>query len=83
MINKESSQKWDHPNRKFSESAKRKIVAEYEEGFISKADLKRKYNIRSNNSLQVWLNKYGKLNYKTNLTVGRPNKDPLKQRIKE
>ena len=83
MINKESSQKWDHPNRKFSESAKRKIVAEYEEGFISKADLKRKYNIRSNNSLQVWLNKYGKLNYKTKLTVGRPNKDPLKQRIKE
>ena len=80
---KESSQNWEHPKKRFSESAKRKIVAEYEEGFMSKADLKRKYNIRSNSSLQVWLNKYGKLNYKTNLSVGRPNKDPLLQRIKE
>ena len=58
---KESSQNWEHPKKRFSESAKRKIVAEYEEGFMSKADLKRKYNIRSNSSLQVWLNKYGKL----------------------
>lgn len=83
MINKGSSQKWEHPNARFSESMKRKIVKEYEEGFISKADLKRKYDIKSNSSLQVWLNKYGKLNYKTNLSVGRPNKDPLLQRIKE
>jgi len=83
MINKGSSQKWEHPNARFSESMKRKIVKEYEEGFISKADLKRKYDIKSNSSHQVWLNKYGKLNYKTNLSVGRPNKDPLLQRIKE
>ena len=80
---KESSQNWEHPKKRFSESAKRKIVAEYEEGFMSIAELKRKYYIRSNSSLQVWLNKYGRLNYKTNLSVGRPNKDPLLQRIKE
>ena len=83
MINKGSSRKWEHPNARFSESMKRKIVKEYEEGLISKADLKRKYDIKSNSSLQVWLNKYGKLNYKTNLSVGRPNKNPLLQRIKE
>ena len=45
--------------------------------------LKRKYGLLSHSSLDSWLNKYGKFDYSSNLTVGRPMKDPLQQRIKE
>tara|TARA_B110000495_G_C22924180_1_gene540033 strand:- start:762 stop:1136 length:375 start_codon:yes stop_codon:yes gene_type:complete len=71
------------PHPGYSEACKRQIVAEFEQGLINKASLKRKYGILGHSSIDKWLDKYGKFDYSRNKTIGRTMKDPLQQRIKE
>ena len=71
------------PPKFYSESFKRKVVSEYERGFMKKSELRIKYDIRGNGCLNRWLQKYGKLPYSTVHSIGRPMKDPAQQRIKE
>ena len=67
----------------YSEAFKRMVIAEYESGLSTKATLKRKYGIAGNSCIPSWLKKYGKFEYITNKSIGRPMKDKDKQYIKE
>lgn len=69
--------------RRYSESFKIKIVREYERGHQTKDYLMNKYGIRGHSSVLEWCRKYGKLSYPQRKTIGRPMKDPEKQRIKD
>ncbi|MBS7256801.1 hypothetical protein KHA98_22740, partial [Flavobacterium branchiicola] len=71
------------PPQTFSEVFKRKVVKEFEQGLFTKAELRRRYNIRGHDTIDKWLKKYGKFTYHSKLTIGRPMKDPQSQRIKE
>ena len=73
------------PRRKYSESFKRKVVDEYERGFLNKDRLAARYGIKGNDTILTWCRKYGKLPYprRADAQTGRPMKDPQKQRIKE
>lgn len=42
-----------------------------------------KYQIRGHSTVLQWCRKYGKLYYSKTTVLGRPMKDPQKQRIKE
>lgn len=68
----------------YSESFKRRVVNEYEKGFLNKDQIKAKYGISGNSLVLEWCRKYGKLVYdKKSTKVGRPMKDPQKQKIKD
>lgn len=67
----------------FGEMFKKQVVKEFEQGLFTKAELRRRYNIRGNGCIPRWLKKYGKFTYQDKLTIGRPMKDPQSQRIKE
>lgn len=67
----------------YSEAFKKQVVKEFELGLFCKADLRRRYEIRSHSCIDSWLRKYGKFTYLEKLTLGRPMKDPQTQRIKE
>jgi transposase len=67
----------------YSESFKRQIVREYEQGLLNKKQLQNKYGIGGKSRLLDWCRKYGKLAYPEKSPTGRPMKDPQKQRIKE
>jgi len=69
--------------RKYSVAFKRQIVREYESGSLNKDQLKAKYNIGGNSRILEWCRQYGKLVYPKSISLGRPMKDPQKQRIKE
>src|SRR6476660_5955189 len=69
--------------RKFSEAFKRQIVKEFEQGYLSKAQLHDKYNLKGHATILKWCRKYGRFAYPQNSTIGRPKKDPQKQKIKE
>jgi len=72
------------PTSNYTEGFKRKIVREYEQGQLNKRDLGRKYGIPGHATILKWCRKYGKLSYPHNAGwIGRPMKDPQKQRIKE
>ncbi len=71
------------PVETYSEVFKKHVVKEFEQGLFSKADLRRRYQIRSHSCIDSWLRKYGKFTYLEKLTLGRPMKDPQSQRIKE
>lgn len=72
------------PNPRYSESFKRQVVREFEIGPLNKKQLRRKYGIKGNSTILKWCRKYGKLYYPPNSgAIGRPMKDPQKQRIKE
>ena len=71
------------PSRPYSETFKRLVVKEFEQGLFTKAELRRRYNIRGNSCLYRWLKKYGKFTYCDKQNIGRPMKDPQSQRIKE
>ena len=45
----------------YSESFKRKVVAEVESGLINKEEARRKYRIRGKTTVLQWCRKYGKL----------------------
>lgn len=69
--------------KKYSESFKRMVVAEFESGRLNKDQLQRKYEIGGNTTIFEWCQKYGKLYYANKKSIGAPMKDPQKQRIKE
>src|ERR1044072_2736175 len=69
--------------RKYSVAFKRQIVREYESGSLNKDQMKAKYNIGGNSRILEWCRQYGKLAYPKSNALGRPMKDPQKQRIKE
>jgi len=83
MSTSKGIKKSSSPSHHYSEAFKRQVVSEYERGLFTKAELKRRYNIRSNSCIGKWLEKYGKFTYEVKPTLGRPMKDPQKQRIKE
>ena len=78
FLNKDMS-----PSFKYSESFKRTVVKEFERGVLNKAQLKAKYGIGGKSRILDWCRKYGKLHYPLPSSLGRPMKDPQKQRIKE
>lgn len=68
---------------KYGEAFKRMVVAEFESGVLTKANLKRKYGIPGHSTLDRWLIKYGRYKYLSSSSIGRPLKDKDQQRIKE
>ena len=56
----------------YSEAFKRMIVSEFESGLSTKATLQRKYGIRGNSCIDDWLKKYGKYDYISYSSIGRP-----------
>jgi len=72
------------PEKQYSDSFKKMVVKEYEKGFLNKDQIQSKYGIGGNSRVLTWCRKFGKLHYleKRNI-IGRPMKDPQKQRIKE
>lgn len=51
---------------------------------MNKDELQRKYGISGNSVILDWCRKFGKLHYpEKGRNIGRPMKDPQKQRIKE
>ncbi len=71
------------PQKKFSESFKRRIVCEFEQGILNKKQLQLKYGLKGHSQVLKWCRKYGKFAYPENKSIGRPMKDPQKQKIKE
>lgn len=71
------------PVSHYSESFKRMVVREYEQGGVSKDALMYKYGIAGHSLVLNWCRKYGKLDYPKGTSIGRPMKDPQKRRIKE
>jgi transposase len=71
------------PAKSYSESFKKQVVQDFERGRLNKDQLMRKYGIRGKSVVLEWCRKYGKFDYSINTTIGRPMKDPQKQRIKE
>jgi transposase len=68
---------------KYSEAFKRSVVAEYERGLLNKDQIQAKYGIKGNSRVLEWCRRYGKLHYPKSGALGRPMKDPQKQRIKD
>jgi transposase len=72
------------PSKTYSDAFKRMVVQEYEKGILNKDELQRKYGIGGNSRILTWCRKFGKLHYpQKGQNIGRPMKDPQKQRIKE
>lgn len=71
------------PQKKYSEAFKKQVVSEYESGLLNKDQLQRKYGIGGNGCIVEWCRKYGRLAYPKHPALGRPMKDPQKQRIKD
>lgn len=71
------------PPSRFSVAFKKKVVAEFERGFLNKDQLQAKYGLGGNSTVLKWCRKYGKLHYAQKGELGRPMKDPQKQRIKD
>jgi len=67
----------------YSEAFKRMVVSEFESGLSTKATLRRKYGIPGHSSISRWLKKYGKYDYISYSSTGRPLKDKDQQRLKE
>lgn len=71
------------PQKSYSEAFKRQVVREFEQGLLNKDQLQVKYGLGGNSTVLKWCRKYGKFAYPQQTSLGRPMKDPQKQRIKE
>jgi transposase len=72
------------PAKKYSDAFKKMVVGEYEKGFLNKDEIQLKYSITGHSRVLEWCRKFGKLHYpEKGINIGRPMKDPQKQRIKE
>lgn len=72
------------PGSSYAESFKRMVVREFEQGTLNKKQLSRKYRLKGHCTILKWCRKYSNLHYPhRNGVIGRPMKDPQKQRIKE
>ena len=67
----------------YSEAFKLTVVREFEKGILNKDQIQIKYGIGGNSRVLEWCRKYGKLHYPKKGFLGRPMKDPQKQRIRE
>jgi len=67
--------------KKYSYGLKRRIVYEIRRGILSREEAKRKYGIRSGESINYWLKKYSLLNYNPEKDYGM-NQSP-EEKIKE
>jgi transposase-like protein len=67
----------------YSEAFKQTVVQEFEKGILNKDQIQIKYGIGGNSRVLEWCRKYGKLHYPKKGFLGRPMKDPQKQRIRE
>lgn len=84
MKNQDVTQKKIRPEKNYSESFKKRVVREYEQGFLNKDEIQLKYGIGGNSRVLEWCRKYGKLHYPSKgKSIGRPMKDPQQRRIKE
>ena len=83
MKNKRLKSKDVSPRGRYSEAFKKEVVREYEKGFLNKDQLQAKYGLGGNSTVLKWCRKYGKLHYPEKGSLGRPMKDPQKQRIKD
>ncbi len=83
MIKERLKKKNIPPQKRYSESFKRMVVAEYEKGVLNKDRIQEKYGIGGNSRVLTWCRKFGKLHYPGKGQLGRPMKDPQKRRIKE
>lgn len=83
MRNQTIKAKGAGPSKSYSEAFKRAVVVEYERGGLNKDQIQLKYGIGGNSRVLTWCRKYGKLHYPKAGALGRPMKDPQKQRIKE
>jgi len=70
------------PQPRFNEVFKKQVVREFEQGLLNKDQLQRKYGLGGNSTVLKWCRKYGKFAY-PQTSIGRPMKDPQKQRIKD
>ena len=66
---------------KYSYALKRKIVNDILKGILSKEEAMLRYGIRSRQSINYWLSKYGLLNYRNQINYGM-NQSP-QEKIKE
>jgi transposase len=72
------------PQKHYSETFKKMVVREYEQGTFNKDALQKKYQIGGRSRVLTWCRKYGKLHYpQKGVIIIRPMKDPQKRRIKE
>lgn len=71
------------PGGRYIEAFKKSVVQEYERGFLNKDQIQAKYGLGGNSTVLKWCRKYGKLHYPEKGALGRPMKDPQKQRIKD
>ncbi|WP_139119583.1 IS3 family transposase [Elizabethkingia meningoseptica] len=83
MKNQDLFRKSLSPSTRYSEAFKRAVVKDYERGILNKAQIQSKYGIGGKSRVLEWCRKYGKLHYPKFSSIGRPMKDPQKQRIKE
>jgi transposase len=83
MIYKVIKVKGEASHLKYSEAFRRTVVAKYELGLLNKDQLQVKYCIKGNSRVLEWCRRYGKLHYPKAGALGRPMKDPQKQRIKD
>ncbi|HMB61903.1 MAG TPA: hypothetical protein VKN36_02445 [Eudoraea sp.] len=65
----------------YSYALKRKIVNDILKGILSKEEAMLRYGIRSRQSINYWLSKYGLLNYRTEKNYGM--KQSPEEKIKE
>jgi hypothetical protein len=66
MRHRSSQAKKLSPPRKFSESFKKQVVKEFEQGYLNKDQLQIKYGLRGNSAVLNWCRKYGKFVYAKN-----------------
>jgi len=66
---------------KYSYALKRKIVNDILKGILSKEEAMLRYGIRSRQSINYWLSKYGLLNYRNQKNYGM--KQSPEEKIKE
>jgi len=83
MKGKEFQYKRYPPLARYSESFKRQVVREYEQGFLNKDQLTRKYQIAGHSMVLHWCRRYGKFAYHSPNKNGSPVKDLQKRRIGE
>ena len=69
----------------YSESLKREVVREVKAGLISKHEARRKYGIRGNSSVSVWIRKFEGQTTNTSrlMNYNKSNKEDLIRHIKE
>jgi len=83
MKKKELKVKASPQVKAYSEAFKLAVVREFEKGVLNKDQIQIKYGIGGNSRVLEWCRKYGKLHYPMKGFLGRPMKDPQKQRIRE